>query len=199
MNTVDPIKSKEEIDKLKRYFKKQNPRDYLLFTLGINSALRISDLLSLQVNHVKKKDGSYKERIYIREGKTNKEKKYKLSPGAKEGLDYYFNNINPKKYFGHNEIKQSDYLFASQRGPHNPVNRTWAWKKLDSASKELNISGNIGCHSLRKTFGYMARTEFDAPIELIQAKLNHSSPAVTRRYIGLEQEEVENLEEKVSL
>ena len=199
MNTVDPIKSIEEIERMKEHFKGQNPRDYLLFVLGINSALRISDLLSLQVKDVRKEDDEYKERIYIREGKTNKEKKYKISDGAKEALDYYFENIDSARYHGRSPIEQDDYLFASQRGPHSPMNRTWAWRQISEAAEECNISGNIGCHSLRKSFGYMARTEYGASIELVQAKLNHSNPAVTRRYIGLEQEEIEELEEKVSL
>jgi len=184
---------------MKEHFKDQNPRNYLLFVLGINSALRISDLLSLQIKDVRKEDGEYRERIYIREGKTNKEKKYKISDGAKEALDYYFENLETKRYYGHSQIKPDDYLFASQRGPHTPMDRTWAWKKVSETAEECNVSGNIGTHSLRKTFGYMARTEYDASIEKIQAKLNHSNPAVTRRYIGVEQEEIEKLEEKVSL
>ena len=128
MKEVDPIRSKEEIEQMKEHFlEKQNIRNYLMFVLGINSALRISDLLSIQVKEVRKEDGGIRERLDLREGKTGKEKKYKISPSAKEALQFYFDNIDTNLFHGHNKLQSDDYLFASQRGPHTPINRSWAW------------------------------------------------------------------------
>lgn len=199
MNTVEPIRDMDKINEIIEYLKEnEGPRNYLLFTLGVNSALRISDLLSLQVNDVVNEDWTIKENIYIREGKTNKEKKYSLSNGAKKAVQYYIDNIYSKKFHGHSNLRQDDYLFASQRGPHDPMNRTWAWSLIQRWTEEVDLSGNYGAHSLRKSWGYHALRSFDAPIEMIQAKLNHSSPAVTRRYIGIQAEEISDLEKKVS-
>lgn len=200
MREVDPIRSKKEIWDMKIHFlKEQNIRNYLMFAFGINSALRISDLLSIQVDEVRKENGEIRKRLDLREGKTNKEKKYKISYNAKQALKFYFKYIDPEKYYGHKEIQPDDYLFASQKGPHTPINRSWAWRKIKDAAQAVGISENISPHSCRKTWGYMARTEADLPISIIMEKLNHSDEQTTLRYIGIIQEEVEEAEEEVSL
>ena len=56
MTSVEPIKRKSDLKKIENYFKKQNERDLVLFTLGINSGLRISDILRLDVKNVKDKE-----------------------------------------------------------------------------------------------------------------------------------------------
>lgn len=200
MNEVDPIRSKREIWDMKTHFlKHQNVRNYLMFVLGINSALRISDLLGIKVGDIRKKNGEIRNRLDLREGKTNKEKKYKISHNAKEALGFYFNNIDTELYYGHKGIEKTDYLFASQKSPHTPINRTWAWELIKRAARAVGVSENISCHSLRKTWGYMARKYEDLPISIIMEKLNHNDEATTLRYIGIIQEEVEEAEEQVSL
>ena len=200
MREVDPIRSKKEIWDMKVHFlKEQNIRNYLMFVLGINSALRISDLLSIQVDEVRKENSEIRERLDLREGKTNKEKKYKISYNAKQALKFYFDNIDTKRYYGHKGILPDDYLFASQRGPHTPIDRTWAWRKIKDAAQAVNIAENISPHSCRKTWGFMARTEADLPISIIMEKLNHSNESTTLRYIGVIQSEIEDAEEQVSL
>lgn len=200
MREVDPIRSKKELACMKKYLKREEgPRNYLILGLGVNAALRISDLLKLQVKDARNSDGRLKDRIDLRESKTNKEKKYRMSDGAKRALNYYFKNIDTNLYFGHDEIRQDDYLFASQHKPHEPINRSWAWRKIKAAAKHCNIQENIATHSLRKTWGFMARKYEELPISIIMEKLNHSSEQVTKRYIGIIQEEVEKAEEQVSL
>ena len=200
MKKVDPIRSKKEILDMKVHFlKEQNVRNYLMFALGINSALRISDLLSIQVDEVRKENGEIRERLDLREGKTNKEKKYKISYNAEQALKFYFKYINSERYFGHEEIQPDDYLFASQDYPHTSIDRTWAWRKIKDTAQAVGISERISPHSLRKTWGYMARTESDLPISIIMEKLNHADEQTTLSYIGIIQEEVEEAEEKVSL
>jgi len=199
MNEVDPIRDPEDIEKMKEYLKEKSPRDYLMFVLGINSALRISDLLSLQIKHVMELGGELKEKIHIREQKTNKEKKYRMSDSAKDAIRYYIDNINWKKYHGHWDIRPSDYLFASNREGHDPIDRTWAWRVISDTADAVGIDENIGTHSLRKTWGYQARVNFGLDISIIMEKLNHDNPKTTKRYIGVLQKEVEEAETKVSL
>jgi len=189
LNTVEPIRDYEKIREIKEYLREnERPRNYLLFVFGINSALRISDLLSLKVEDMRKPSGEIRESIYLRESKTNKEKNYTLSNAAKDALRYYFELV---------EAGQSDWLFPSSKGGH--IGRSWAWELINRWTSEVGLEGRYGCHSLRKSWGYHARVTEGAPIELIQAKLNHSNPAVTRRYIGIEQEEIAELERNVSL
>ncbi len=200
MKEVDPIRSKQELACMKEYLKREEgPRNYLIVGLGVNAALRISDLLSLQVKDVRNPDGTLRDRIDLRESKTGKEKKYRMSEGAKSALRYYFENIDSEVYFGHEGIEQDDYLFASQNEPHDPIGRSWAWRKVKDAAQHCSIEENIATHSLRKTWGYMARTEEEIPLSLIMNKLNHNEESTTLRYIGIIQQEVEQAEEQVSL
>ena len=189
MNSPDPIKSIDKLKQIKEYLKEENTaRNYLLFVLGINSALRISDLLGLKIKDTRKEDGSLKEHIYLRESKTSKEQKYHLSESAKEALRYYFDEVDPN---------QDDWLFPSQKGGH--IGRTWAWTLVSRWGNKFDVEGICSPHSLRKTYGFMARKKFDMPIELIQSKFNHSSPGVTRRYVGIAEEEIAEMDRKVSL
>jgi len=189
MKEVDPIRSMEEIEKVKKYLKENEiPRNYLLFTFGINSALRTSDMLRLKVSDVTREDFSIADTLYLNESKTGKAKKYHLSNSAKEAINYYVDKEDPER---------EDWLFPSQKGGH--INRSWAWELVKGWSNKLNLTGNISAYSLRKTFGYMARTEFDVPISKLMMKFNHSTSQMTKRYIGIEEDEIAEVEKKVSL
>lgn len=101
MEYVEPIRDKKKIEAMKKYLKGTNLRDYLLFVLGINSGLRISDLLSLRVETV-----HHADRVAIRERKTGKTKDFPLSLACKTAIQEY--------------IKQSGLttgpLFPSRKG-----------------------------------------------------------------------------------
>ena len=79
-----------------------------------------------------------------------------------------------------------------------PLSRVQAWRLLNKWAREVGLTDRIGTHTLRKTWGYQARKK-GVPLELIQAKLGHSSPAVTRRYIGITADEIEDVENQVNL
>ena len=95
MEFVQPIKNLKQIETIKKLLKQQNLRDYCLFTVGINSGLRISDLLNLTVNDVIDKD-KIKDRIRLREKKTNKFKDFPLSDNAKSSIREYLKTRNYK-------------------------------------------------------------------------------------------------------
>jgi len=88
MEFIESIRDKKQIDNMKRYLKERNLRDWMLFILGINNGLRISDLLALQVEDVKNGD-----RITIREKKTGKVKDFPLSDNCKKALSEYIKTM----------------------------------------------------------------------------------------------------------
>ena len=187
MNPVEPIRDLGKLLEIKRRLKRGNPRNYLLFTLGINTALRIGDLLSLRVRDVVE-NGKVKEFLTLREHKTGKDKRIKLNDSAREAIELYLAKVDPQP---------SEWLFKSPR-TGKPLTRVQAWRLLNDWSREVGIADRVGTHTLRKTWGYQAR-KAGVPLELIQAKLGHSSPAITRRYIGITADEIEDVENRVNL
>ena len=176
MEVVEPIRDRKKIDAMKKLLRGSNMRDYALFVLGINSGLRISDLLTLTVEDV-----AGKERVSLREQKTNKEKDFPLSDVCKKTISEY--------------LKESGLttgpLFPSRKGGL-PLTRIQAYRILNAAAKAVGIEDAIGTHTLRKTFGYHAYVQ-GADITRIQKLLNHSSPGITLAYIGITKEELDNV------
>lgn len=140
MELVEPIRNKKQIDALKKYLRGQNIRDYLLFVLGINSGLRISDLLKLTVEDVQGQ-----ERISIREQKTGKSKDFPLSETCKKAVHEYLKSTN----------LNAGCLFVSRKGDQ-PITRVQAYRILNEAAQRVGIKEAVGTHTLRKTFGYHA-------------------------------------------
>jgi len=169
MNFVEPIREKKTIKKFKKLLKKQSLRDYFLFFFGINTGLRISDMLKLKVADVKNK-----VHVILNEKKTGKRKKFKLNAKLQKVIDKY---VKGKSL--------TDYLFPSKKGDR-PITRVRAYQILNGAARVLGIS-EIGCHSLRKTFGYFfyKKTRDIATLQMI---FNHSHPQITLRYIGINQD-----------
>ena len=181
MEFVQPIRNLKQIETIKKLLKQQNLRDYCLFVLGINSGLRISDLLKLQVIDVTE-NGKIKDRIRLREKKTNKFKDFPLSEKTKQAIKEYLKTRN---------YKENEPLFISRKN-RGFLLRQQAYKIINDVAKSVGIKEKIGTHTLRKTFGYHAYNNgYD--IAIIQKLFNHSSPAVTLRYIGITQEELDDV------
>jgi integrase len=185
MNTVEPIRDKKKIKAMKVILKDKSVRDYVLFTLGINTGLRVSDLLNLRFSDIVTESGKIKENIYIRELKTGKEKVFSINKTAKASIKEYMDSLN-------NKYDSSRYVFKSKKGENSPISRVQAYDTLNYAAKTLGIQDNIGTHTMRKTFGYHARLK-GVPIEILQRIFNHSAPGITMRYIGITQDELENV------
>ena len=171
MNVVQPIKKIEDIQKIKKYLAKK-PRDALLFSFGINTGLRISDILSLDVDDVKGRNY-----IEIREKKTNKYKKIPLNRFLKEEIDLFVEGL-----------PGGQPLFYTQK--HCRLDRAQAYRILNKAAQSAGITEKIGTHTLRKTVGYHHYKKYN-DIVLLQKIFNHSSPSVTLRYIGIEQDTID--------
>ncbi len=170
MNTVQPIREKGKIEEIKRILSKNGTRDLLLFFVGINTGLRISDILKLKVMDVKDKT-----HITICEEKTHKNKRFKINAKLNDELSEYITDMNI-----------DDYLFQSQKGNNKPITRIQAYRILNDAASKAGLI-EIGTHTMRKTFGYhfYRRTK---DIALLQELFNHSAPSVTLRYIGINQD-----------
>jgi integrase len=187
MEFVQPIRDRKQLEAMKKVLKGSSLRDYCLFVLGINSGLRISDLLNLKIGDVTDENGKVKDRITLREKKTGKSKDFPLSDSAKKAINEYLKSL--KSY------TVNDWLFASrtQTGKHQGrITRQHAYRIINEAAQAVGINEKIGTHTLRKTFGYHAY-QSGVDITRIQKLLNHSAPSVTLNYIGITQEELDDV------
>ena len=174
MQFVEPIRGKCEIHEVKRILGKKSKRDLLLFSLGINSGLRISDILKLKVKDVQNVDF-----IEIKEQKTQKHKRFPVSYAYKRLLNNYTKGKLP-----------DEWLFKSKKG-NRPITRVQAYRIISRACEKVGITTKIGTHTLRKTFGYHFYQE-KKDIALLQTIFNHSTPTVTLRYIGINQDMIDS-------
>lgn len=179
MNYVQPIRDKQKIEEMKEELKKSGTRDYLLFVFGINVGLRISDIIKLKAKDVLNVDRTIKKHIEIIEKKTDKRKRFKINPILAEELYSYIKN----KDF-------EEYIFKSRNGNNQHITRFRAYTILNNAGKGIGIE-EIGTHTLRKTFGYWFYNQTH-DVALLQELFNHSSPSITLKYIGINQDVLDN-------
>lgn len=181
MGTTQPIRDLKEIQELKDYFQiRGETRNYLLIVMGLNTALRISDILRLKWKDVYNfNKRNYRDHIVIKEKKTGKISKIVLNHSVLEALELCKDDME--------ELQPEIYLFKSRNGDNRPISRSRAFTIIQNAGQELGIE-KIACHSLRKTFGYQAWKN-GVPPALLMSIYNHSSYEITKRYLGINQEE----------
>ena len=195
MNFVEPIRDRKKIAQIKNLLRGQKRlRDLLLFAVGINTALRISDLLQLQVNHFLDERGMVRSRFWIKESKRGKRHEIVINSSIREALDEYL-----IAYPNVGESRENFVFFSSSTNDYSiPIKRGQAWKIITSICREAGLSGNFGTHSLRKTWGYHARMS-GVDLALIMHKLNHESIAYTKRYLGITDDELEAVAQRLNL
>ncbi|PSL41283.1 phage integrase family protein [Salsuginibacillus halophilus] len=179
MQTVEPIREPNKIEAMKRLLRSTSLRNELLFVMGINTGMRIGDLLSLTMADVTS-GRSPAQRIERKEQKTGKQRSVVLNKSAHCSLKKYMKEERPD-WRGH------EPLFMSRKG--GPITRQHAHYILKEAAGYAGIE-HIGTHSMRKTFGYFAY-HAGHDITVIQALLNHSSQQETLRYIGVTQDNLD--------
>lgn len=172
MTTVEPIRNKKDVEKVEKLLFKQNKRDHLIFIIGTNCGLRISDIVALNVEDVRNKNY-----IQIVEKKTNKFKKFPINAKLKPVIADFIKGRRDK-----------EPLFKSYWGKR--YGRITAYYMLKDACKRAGLEEKIGTHSMRKTFGYHHYKKFK-DVVLLQKIFNHSSPQITLRYIGIEQDQID--------
>ena len=172
MNEVQPIKDVKKINEIKIYLKNKSDRNYFLFVLGINVGFRISDLLNLPISSL---TGTH---ISITEKKTGKSKRFFINPQLRIEIDEYIKGKSAE-----------EFLFPSRKG-NRPITKIQAYNILNEAGTAAGLE-SIGTHTLRKTFGYWHYKQFK-DVAVLQKLFNHSSPSVTLRYIGIDQDEIDS-------
>ncbi len=172
MNIVEPIRNKQDLKRIEKILLKQSFRDLLFFLIGVNCGLRISDILNLDVGDVKNKT-----HINITEKKTKKYKRFPLNKKLKPMLDEF--TLGRSK---------EEPLFLTKN--NNRLERTQCYRILNAVCKKVGIDYKVGTHTLRKTFGYHHYQKFK-DVAILQKIFNHSSPEVTLRYIGIDQDMID--------
>lgn len=171
MSCVEPIRKLKDLRKVESILSK-NPRDLLFFTIGTNCGLRISDILALNVEDVKGKNY-----IQIIEKKTGKFKKFPINAKLKPMPENFTKNK-----------PLDDPLFMTKF--KNRLGRVTAYYTIKDACNQAKLEDKFGTHTMRKTFGYHHYKKF-RDIAMLQKIFNHSSPLITLRYIGIEQDQID--------
>lgn len=176
---------KQDIEKLREYFEKKNKIVLLgIVNISVNTGLRISDVLDLKFENIKK------DTCVVIEKKTNKKKEIFFN-------DICLNTIKTlKEFYINKNIIPSSYIFKSLIKNDSHISYSAIIKYLKLAEKDLKLNYPIGTHSFRKTWGhYVYKNTKD--IALLMTAFNHSSPAITLRYIGIEQEDIKKIMKKI--
>lgn len=181
MAATEPIRNKKQLKEMADYYlQKGQPRNYTLILMGTYTALRISDLLRLRWSDVyDEKNDTFLPHIEVLEKKTGKTKTIALNKRLLGALRLML------------PYRRSDFIFANNRKDASPISRIQAWRIIRRAAEDVGISGKISCHSLRKTWGYHAWTSQKISPIVIMHIYNHSSYEVTRRYLGVAQDDLD--------
>lgn len=179
--TVEPIREIGKINQVKMLLASKLPnhahvnpqRNRFLFILGINCGLRISDIVGLKIGQV-----YGVTHIRLTEKKTGKKRIHRINAELQ---------IEIEKYLGPNPDPEG-WLIQGE-SPGRPLTRQQAYNIVHEALKAVGVSP-AGTHSLRKTFGYHFYQRFH-DVAMLQLIFNHSSPAITLRYIGIQQDMID--------
>ena len=164
-------------------------RNYTIFQVGKATLLRVSDVLALRRNEIFNDDGTIKKNAYIRDKKTDKPNTLYLKPVNQDLIDYL-------QWLNENKI-QSDWLFPSIKHTDRHITEKQFYKIMAKTGDLLGIN-YLGTHTMRKTGAYRVYTQTNYNIGLVMSLLNHSSEAMTLKYLGLDQVSREQMLDKVS-
>ena len=179
MAKTEPIRNKEQLKNLADYFLKQGKlRNYTLLIMGIYTTVRISDLLNIKWSDVYNQEKRrFRQHLVLTEHKTGKNKSIALNEQVIKALLLCL------------PLRKSEYIFDNGRG--NPLSRVQAWRIMHEAMSEVGIDETVACHGLRKTWGYHAWTSQAVSPVVIMDIYNHSNYEVTKRYLGVEQDDLD--------
>jgi len=176
---VQPITDYEDINLIKRLLKDQ-PRNLALFTLGINTNLRASDLLRLKVYHMQNVEPG--DHLEIKEKKTEKNRKVTLNETCVRAIWNLLDNVN---------YSPGDFLFKTRKSDVMIVSSVH--RLVKSWCRAIGLEGNYGSHTLRKTWGYHQRVTFKVDIPTLMVCFNHSTQKQTLDYLCIQPEEIRNV------
>lgn len=175
---VQPIRNSKQIKAICAYLKNRNEKYYVMFVLGIQTGLRVSDVLNLKVSDIEQMRNKK-----IIEKKTSKKRFLYLNNKT-------YNEIN--NYITKNDLAPDQYLINSRKKHNNrcvPISRVQAYRILKEAGEACGFH-SMGTHTMRKTFGYHYYQKTHDVATLMHI-FNHASQSITLRYIGIENEQIE--------
>ncbi|MDC0003487.1 tyrosine-type recombinase/integrase [Porticoccaceae bacterium] len=178
---VNPITELSAIKRIKQQLANK-PRDLCLFTLGINTAYRANELVSIkvgQVDYLKTQD-----RLDLKQSKNKKYRSITLNATAIEAIQNWL-EVHP-------DVRPDAPLFISAK-TKLAINSVTVTSMVKAWCSKAGLRGNFGSHTLRKTWGYHQRKTFHRPIVLLTQAYGHSSEAQTLAYLCIQREEIEAL------
>ena len=175
---VEPIRKRKDIENIKKLLA-DNARDSALFTLGINTNLRASDLLRIRVGQVR--DLKPGDEIELKEKKTGKSRRITLNKACVQAT---------QRLLALRPYADEDLLFTGQRGLLTVPS---VHRLVKGWCRAINLRGNYGSHSLRKTWGYHQRVTFGVDIPRLMVCFNHSTQRQTLDYLCIQPEEIKDV------
>lgn len=179
---VEPIRKEKDIKAIIQLLS-GHPRDHLLFVMGINNGIRAGDLLNIKVDVQYLKPGQVHQ---ITESKTKKKNVVVINKSVRKALDTYISSNT-------SQIENHHYLFRSRKGENAPLSVQAVHGLVKKWTQAINLKGNYGTHTLRKTWGYQQRTKYGVGFDVIAKRFNHSDPKTTMTYLGIEDKEVHSI------
>ena len=181
MAATEPIRDKKQLKALAEHFlHKGELRNYTMVVMGAYTVLRISDLLRLKwVDVYDKERNTFRSHVTIVEKKTKKSKTFILNNHVLGALTQLFPH------------RRGEFIFANNRKDAKAISRVQAWRIIHAAVVAVGITGKVACHSLRKTFGYHACIANAVSPAIIMEIYNHTTYATTRKYLGIEQDDLD--------
>lgn len=191
MATMQPIRDKKDIERMKAYLLHESARNatlrlrnYTMFVLGINSGLRMGDIRDLKVKDVTG------WRIKHVDEKTGKLTDRKMNSSSKKAV---------RNYLEATKLAKDDYLFPGSFKENRKLSDTQAWRIITSAASFLGIP-EIGTHSIRKTFGFQIYTnQGEKKVGDIMKLLNHGRESTTLAYLGVTRDTQDRTIDKLNL
>ena len=175
---VEPIRKRKDIESIKKLLA-DNPRDSALFIIGINTNLRASDLLRIRAGQVR--DLKPGDSIQLKEKKTGKFRMVTLNKACMQSV---------QRLLASRPYADEDRLFLGQRGPLTVPS---VHRLVKGWCQAINLKGNYGSHSLRKTWGYHQRVTFGTDIPRLMVCFNHSTQRQTLEYLCIQPEEIKGV------
>ncbi|NEP19322.1 MAG: tyrosine-type recombinase/integrase [Leptolyngbya sp. SIO4C1] len=177
---VEPIRDKRAIKRIKKLLGDQ-PRNLCLFTLGINTAYRASDLLAIQVGQVRHLEAG--DTLELKQRKTRKFRAVRINQAAATAIQGYVARC---------DRADEEPLFMGKRGPLTVPSVS---KLVKGWCRDVGLKGNYGSHTLRKTWGYWQRMERGTAVPLLMEAFGHASQQQTMQYLGIQADEIAEIYE----
>lgn len=175
---VEPIRDKKAIARIKKILA-DNPRDLCLFTLGINTAFRANELLSIRVGQVRNlAPGSVLE---VKQSKVRQYRQVTLNKSVCDSIAEWLKSA---------AVSDDDFLFAGKRGR---LTVPTVSRMVKEWCEGVGLKGNYASHSMRKTWGYWQRVEKNTPIPLLMQAFGHATQRQTLSYLGIQEEEIQDI------